>query len=66
MMDLFEDNKEEQQKDYPTEAILEFMALILHNNIFYFIYTCWTQKKGMEIGTFLVLFYVSIVMGHRD
>ena len=45
MMDLFEDNKEEQQKDYRTEAILEFIALILHNNIFYFIYACWTQKK---------------------
>ena len=51
MMDLFEDNKEEQQKDYPTDAILEFMALILHNNIFYFIYTCWKQKNDIEIGT---------------
>ena len=51
--------------DLTTDAILDFMAIVMRNNVFHFGETCWIQKKGTTMGTLLAFFYVNVVMRHH-
>ena len=65
LRELFEDNKAELLEEYLTEAIINFMALILRNNIPH-LKKKWIQKKVTEMGTELDILYANIIMGNRE
>ena len=50
---FIEDNNAELPKIYPMDIILNFIALVLWDNNFHFIYTRWKQDKGtvMDFST---------------
>ena len=49
-------NSKELPIYFPTYAILNFMRLVLRNNVFHFGETCWIQKRGKSMGTLLAVF----------
>ena len=64
-MIILQPNKKELPTYFPIDAIINFMALLLINNVFQFGYTCWIHKKGTSMGTPLAVLYVNIVMGEQ-
>ena len=62
---FFEANSKELPIDFPEDAIIYFMAIILRNDALHFGENFWIQKKGTSMGTLLAFLYVNIFMGHH-